>query len=138
VPEHPEIGADPERQITMLRHFATMGTPNYMNLRTDVGAYVVSKDETDIGRFATPSLWDVGQTGPYMHNGVFETLAQVIEFYDQGGGAAPNKSAALKPLRLTPSEKRALGAFLESLTGDAPAVEPPELPDYQLRELGRN
>ena len=52
VPEHPEIGADPERQITMLRHFATMGTPNYMNMRTDVGEYAVSKDETDIGRFA--------------------------------------------------------------------------------------
>ena len=137
-PDHPDLWTDPERQISMLRHFATMGTPNYMNLRADVGHYVVSKDKADIGKFVTPSLWDVGQTAPYMRSGAFATLAEVVDFYDEGGGAAHSKSPLLKPLGLTDGEKADLLAFLESLTGDAPNVTPPDLPDYQVREVGRN
>lgn len=130
VPEHPELATDPERQIAMLRHFASLGTPNYMNLRRDVGLYAVTKEEEDIGRFATPPLWDVGQTAPYMHNGVFDTLEAVIDFYDAGGG----ERSGLAPLGLTATEKADLVAFLESLTGDAPDITPPEsLPDYEVR-----
>jgi len=143
VPDHPELlglAGDPEttalRQITMLRHYATMGTPNYMNLRGDVGNYVVTKDEADRGRFVTPSLWDVGQTAPYMHSGVFDTLAEVVEFYDAGGGS--NNAAGLAPLGLSNAEKADLIAFLNSLTGAAPDVTEPELPDYTLYELGQN
>jgi cytochrome c peroxidase len=159
VPDHPDlVGSDPsagdaghgghsgaasenpvaERQIALLRHYATMGVPNYMNLRSDVGHYVVTKDEADIGKFVTPSLWDVGQTAPYMHSGVFATLAEVVEFYDTGGGDGPNMSNLLKPLGLTDAEKADLVAFLESLTGAAPDVTMPDLPDYQLREVGKN
>lgn len=135
VPENPDVNASADRQITMLRHFATMGTPNFMNLREDVGKYVVSKDKADWGKFNTPSLWDVGQTAPYMHNGMFQTLARVVDFYDQGGGKG-NK--ALKPLNLTVEEKKALVAFLDGMTGAKPNVAVPKLPDYQLRELGKN
>ena len=138
VPDNPELATNAERQISMLRHFSTMGTPNYMNLRTDVGAYVVSKDKADIGKFATPSLWDVGQTAPYMHSGVFASLAAVVDFYDAGGGDGPNKSGLLKPLGLSKKEKADLVAFLTSLTGDAPKEKAPELPAYKLRELGKN
>lgn len=138
VPDHPDLAANASRQITMLRHFATMGAPNYMNLRTDVGNYVVTKNKKDVGKFATPSLWDVGQTGPYMHNGVFATLEQVVEFYDRGGGKHPNKDATLKPLKLTAAEKKNLVSFLRALTGDPPNVPEPALPDYQLREHGKN
>jgi len=127
-----------DRQIAMLRHFATMGTPDYMNLRTDVGHYVVTKDKADIGKFVTPSLWDVGQTAPYMHSGVFATLADVVDFYDAGGGDGPNKSSHMQPLGLTKKEKVALVSFLKSLTGDAPTTTAPNLPDYQLREVGKN
>jgi cytochrome c peroxidase len=127
-----------DRQIAMLRHFATMGTPNYMNLRTDVGHYVVTKDKSDIGKFVTPSLWDVEQTAHYMHSGVFDTLEEVVEFYNAGGGEGPNKTALLKPLGLNANEKADLVEFLKSLTGDAPAVTIPELPEYQLREVGKN
>ena len=126
------------RQIAMLRHFATMGTPNYMNLREDVGHYVVSKDDSDRRRFVTPSLWDVGQTAPYMHSGVFATLDEVIGIYDAGGGEASNKSPLLQPLGLGPVERADLLAFLESLTGDPPDVAVPDLPDYQMRPLGSN
>ena len=137
-PGHPDLQTDAERQITMLRYFATMGTPNYMNLRSDIGHYSVSKDRSDIGKFVTPSLWDVGQTGPYMHSGVFATLAEVVDFYDEGGRETLNKSPLLKPLGLTPDEKADLVAFLESLTGDAPKVSVPDLPEYQLRQVGQN
>lgn len=138
VPDSPEVNENADRQVTMLRHFATMGTPNYMNLRQDVGHYVVSKDTNDIGRFATPSLWDVGQTAPYMHSGVINTLADVVDFYDQGGGAAPNKSPALKPLGLSADEKAALVAFLGAMTGDKPAVTKPQIPKDAPRTHGTN
>lgn len=139
VPDHPDLlGFDPDtldetaqRQITLLRFYATLGTPNYMNLREDVGQYVVTKDEADIGKFTTPSLWDVGQTAPYMHSGVFDTLAEVVRFYNAG-------NAQSEPLGLTPAEESDLVAFLNSLTGDAPAITPPELPDYDLRIVGEN
>ena len=136
--DHPDLKTNAERQISMLRHFATMGTPNYMNLRTDVGHYVVSKDTKDIGRFATPSLWDVGQTAPYMHSGALKTLTDVVEFYDKGGGASAGKAAALKPLGLTAAEKSALVAFLEALSGDKPNVPKPKLPKDAPRVHGKN
>lgn len=126
------------RQITLLRHYASMGTPNYMNLRSDVGLYTVTKDEKDIGKFMTPSLWDVGHTAPYMHSGVFETLGEVVDFYVAGGGEAQNKSELIKPLEISESEKSDLVAFLESMTGDAPQVEVPEIPAYQTRQFGQN
>ena len=138
VPENPAIAKEAERQIAMLRHYATMGVPNYMNLRQDVGRYVVSKDKADIGKFATPSLWDVGQTAPFMHNGVFSTLEAVIDFYDKGVGRHPNKSTLLKPLRLNAEEKGALLEFLKSLSGAPPAIVEPTVPDYELRPLGKN
>ncbi|HYD31925.1 MAG TPA: cytochrome c peroxidase [Azospirillaceae bacterium] len=138
VAENPMIDADAARQTTMLRHFATMGTPNYMNLRDDVGNYVVSKDSKDLGKFITPSLWDIGQTAPYMHNGTLPNLEAVINFYNQGGGTHPNKDERLKPLNLSKKEKADLAAFLKSLTGDKPTVAKPALPEYGLRTVGKN
>ena len=137
-PDHPDLQTDAARQITMLRHYSTQGVPNYMNQRSDVGHYVVSKDETDIGKFVTPSLWDVGQTAPYMHSGVFDTLEAVVDFYDAGGGEGPNKSPALAPLGLSAEEKADLLAFLATLSGDVPAVTAPDLPDYAMRTVGQN
>lgn len=138
VPDNPELATNASRQITLLRYYAVMGVPNYMNLRSDVGNYVVTKDKRDVGKFLTPSLWDVGQKGPYMHSGVFRTLQDVVDFYDRGGGQSPNKDPLLKPLHLTANEKKTLVAFLQSLTGDKPTVKAPSLPDYQVRELGKN
>lgn len=138
VPDNPEVNTNVDRQVTMLRHFATMGTPAYMNLRSDVGHYVVSKDAKDIGRFVSPSLWDVGQTAPYMHSGMFKTLAEVVDFYDKGGGVAANKSPSLKPLNLSADEKAALVAFLGAMTGDKPAVAKPQIPKDAPRTHGIN
>ncbi len=142
-PDNPElITATTEeaaqRQITLLRHYATQGVPNYMNLRSDVGNYVVTKDEASIGKFATPSLWDIGQTGPYMHSGVYTTLGDVVSFYNDGGGSVANKDRRIKPLGLSAQDQSDLVAFLQSLTGDAPDAGVPQLPDYQLRQAGQN
>jgi cytochrome c peroxidase len=66
-----------------------------------------------------------------MHSGVFNTLAEVVRFYNSG-------NARLEPLGLSPAEEGDLVAFLNSLTGDAPEITPPELPDYALRTVGEN
>ncbi len=134
VPENPEVTADPLRHITMIRHYATSGMPNYMSAVDDVGFYAITKDARDRGKFATPSLRDLKYTAPYMHNGVFKTLAEVVDFYDRGGG----KGSELKPLNLTVDEKRALLAFLDALSGDPVVIEAPNLPDYKPREFGKN
>lgn len=138
VPDNPEIRTNVSRQITLLRHYATLGVPNYMNLRSDIGHFAVTKDPKDLGRFNTPSLWDVGQAAPYMHSGVLKTLEEVVDFYDAGGGNVATKDPALKPLGLSPSEKAALVAFLNALTGDKPAVTKPKLPADAVRVHGKN
>lgn len=134
VPENPGVWNDPLRAITMLRHYSTSGMPNYMNARTDVGSYAITKDKRDVGKFNTPSLRDLKYTAPYMHNGMFATLDQVVDFYDKGGGSG----SVLKPLGLSTGEKKALVAFLESLSGDPVIVEPPKMPAYKVWAFGKN
>ncbi len=134
VAENPAVTEEPLRHITMLRHYSTSGMPNYMNADTDVGFYAITKDSRDMGKFATPSLRDLKYTAPYMHNGIFKTLAEVLDFYDRGGGPG----SELKPLGLKADEKRALVAFLESLSGDPVAVEAPKSPPYKPRAFGKN
>jgi cytochrome c peroxidase len=80
--------------------------------------------------FRVPSLRNVALTAPYMHNGVYRTLEQVIDFYDRGGGAGigetlPSQTLDGAPLRLTTSEKAALVAFLETLTDTSQSVAKP-------------
>lgn len=81
----------------------------------DLGRYSISKQEADRGKFKTPSLRGVALAGPYMHDGSLKTLEEVIEFYNKGGGANPHLDSAVRPLKLTPDEMRALVAFLRAL-----------------------
>ena len=134
VPEHPEVLKNPLRTITMLRHYASNGMPNYMNARTDVGAYAITKDKRDIGKFQTAQLRDLKYTAPYMHNGMFKTLEEVVAFYNAGGGTG----AELKPLNLSQPEQKALVAFLLTLSGDKVSVKAPTAPDMQVRAFGKN
>lgn len=74
----------------------------------------------DWGRFKTPTLRNVAQSAPYMHNGRFATLAEVVRFYSTLEGAEPaghHEEAILIPLNLTEAEIADLITFLESLTG---------------------
>ncbi|MBI1890375.1 MAG: hypothetical protein HYS18_07010 [Burkholderiales bacterium] len=123
VPDHPDIAADPLRMMTMLNHYAALRMPDYMQANTDVGRYVVTRDEKDRGRFKTPGLRGLRYTGPYMHNGMLGTLDAVVDFYDRGGG----DGAELKPLSLTVEEKKALVALLESMSGEPVRMELPQV-----------
>jgi cytochrome c peroxidase len=81
----------------------------------DSGRYGRTGHGSDLRAFRTASLRNVASTAPYMHDGTFATLEQVIDFYDQGGGPDPNRDPDLRPLRLSAEEKQALSAFLRSL-----------------------
>jgi cytochrome c peroxidase len=70
------------------------------------------------GAFKTPTLREVAHTGPYMHDGSMNTLAEVVEHYDGGGRPNPFLAPSMRPLRLTPEEKRQLVAFLHTLSGE--------------------
>ena len=83
----------------------------------DEGRFAVSGRSEDRGAFKTPTLREVGRTAPYMHDGSLTTLADVVQFYDEGGRVNPNRDAEIRPLHLTASEKDALIAFLHTLSG---------------------
>ena len=119
-PDNPEIWKNPLRHVTFVTYAMFMGIENYLNIRRDIGAGVRSHkvDGSDVGKFITPTLRELKQTGPYMHNGMFKTLREVVDFYNRGGGTDPNKDPLLKPLRLSKKERGDLVAFLEALSGD--------------------
>lgn len=83
----------------------------------DAGRAAVTGFERHRGAFKTPTLRDVARTAPYMHDGTFARLHDVIEFYDRGGRPNPYLDADIRPLRLSRIEKAALVAFLQSLNG---------------------
>jgi len=128
VPEHPELFTDPERATTFRSVLKFLGVPNFENLRKDPGFFIVSKLKKDFGKFLTPSLREVSRTAPYMHNGTIATLEDVVDFKNRGGG----EGSELKPLNLSADEKKALVAFLNSLSGDEITVDPPKIPEYQV------
>ncbi len=105
----------------------------YRTIKDDAGLYYRTKEKADIGKFRTPSLRYTAYTAPYMHNGSFFDLAEVVDFYNEGGGAnefAATKTKLLKPLGLSDEEKEDLVAFIESLSGDAITMTAPKLPPY--------
>lgn len=91
----------------------------------DPGRWAVAPTPGSYGAFRTPGLRNAGRTAPYMHDGRFKTLAQVVKFYDRGGDAPGSGPYPLRPLHLTRGDRADLVAFLESLDGTVPAVERP-------------
>lgn len=94
---------------------------------TNIGLDLVTKDEgRGDGNFRIPSLRNVGLTAPYMHDGRFSTLAEVVEHYNSGVQAHPNldnkfknEDGTIKRLNMTSVEKQALVAFLHTLTDES-------------------
>lgn len=87
----------------------------------DPGRESVTHKESDRGKFSTPSLRNIAQTAPYMHDGRFKTLEQVVDHYSAGVQRAPNLDPNLakhppEGIQLSPSNKKALVAFLKTLT----------------------
>lgn len=88
----------------------------------DRGRFDITGDSLDLGKFKVPGLRNVALTAPYMHNGMFQTLEEVIEFYDSPNQTIPggfNRDTLLNtPLNLSVQEKSDLKSFLEALTDD--------------------
>lgn len=83
----------------------------------DPGLFKVTEDFNDYGMFRTPTLRNIQLTAPYMHNGSFNTLEEVVNHYNSGGGIfQSNKDPLIRPLGMTAQEREDLVAFLKTLT----------------------
>jgi len=82
----------------------------------DWGRFYVTKDYKDKYKFITPSLRNVEVSAPYLHDGTYQTLEEVIENYNRGGLPFINRDTLMKPLNLTQQEKEDLINFLKALT----------------------
>ncbi|MEM9821597.1 MAG: cytochrome c peroxidase [Bacteroidota bacterium] len=143
-------------------HFAPVlnGTvpPNYQESETEVLGIPSTKDtlnpklDPDMGRYAsklprdkadfyqfsfkTVTVRNVALTAPYMHNGVYDTLEEVLDFYNRGGGAGmgmdlPHQTLPFDNLDLTQQEQDDIVAFMKSLTGDLSKFDAPDfLPEF--------
>src|SRR5262249_32140621 len=83
--------------------------------KEDLGRFKMTREDTDRGKFKTPSLRGVTLTAPYMHDGSLKTLEDVVEYYNRGGNANPHLDPALAPLGLSKDEIRDLVTFLKAL-----------------------
>lgn len=95
-------------------------------LDKDSGRYKYTGYPIHLFSFKTPSLRNAALTAPYMHNGVFKTLEEVINFYDKGGGKGlgitlKNQSLPFDKLNLTAKEKKDISDFIKALTDTATA-----------------
>lgn len=120
--------------------FHNDGQALYGSKMEDFGRYHITKKREDIGAFKTPSLRETALTGPWMHNGNFPSLKDVIEFYNLGNPAPiqrhvqvdeamrPIPSPLLRKLNLTLEERQQLEAFLGAITTRTQRMAPPELP----------
>lgn len=101
-----------------------IGTPNEASGKTlspDKGRYLYNKMPQLVGAFKTPTVRNAAVTAPYMHNGVFKTLEEVVSFYNKGGGQGlgyevENQTLPFDKLNLTVKEEKALVAFMKTLT----------------------
>src|SRR6185503_8120669 len=86
--------------------------------KVDLGRYMVTSNAEEIGAFKTPTLREISRSAPYMHDGRFKTLEEVVNFYNKGGVKNPHQDPLILPLELTDQEKSDLVAFLRTLNGE--------------------
>jgi cytochrome c peroxidase len=112
--------------------FEVIGVPedsNYKKLSPDKGRYAINPTNEMMNAFRTGTVRNAAHTKPYMHNGIFQTLEQVIDLYDAGGGVGKklivaNQTLSTDSLKLTKEEKNNLIAFIQSLNENI-IFEPP-------------
>jgi cytochrome c peroxidase len=98
--------------------------------KPDLGRYEISKLAGDKGSFKTPTLREIARTAPYMHDGGFKTLEEVVDHYDKGGIPNPQLDEEIFPLKLSAQEKADLVIFMKEglASPDYPDIVPPKLP----------
>ncbi len=117
--------------------FEVIGTPQdttFKEISEDKGRWLINPAPETLHAFRTGSIRNSSFTKPYMHNGVFKSLDEVIDFYDAGGGrgkkmSVDNQTLEGDSLKLSPKEKKELLSFLAALNEeiifeDAPASLP--------------
>jgi len=109
---------------------------------TDDSFHDIGLDSTDVGRgkvipvevtimqhaFKTPTLRDLPENGPFMHDGSMSDLEKVIKHYEDGGIQRSSLSKEMKPFELSDQQRTDLIAFLKTLDGGPLAIDQPELP----------
>ena len=120
--------------------FHNIGLTYYKRKYEDLGLYKITKKAGDVGKFKTPSLRDVVNTGPWMHNGLFEDLLGIVNLYASGmdmppvtaeqkaDSLFPKTSVHLKKLKLTMEQRKDVVAFLSAISTPPQRVRNPELP----------
>jgi cytochrome c peroxidase len=111
--------------------FKVIGVPKMPGQADDFGRSEVEGGEPYKNAFKVPTLRNVALTAPYMHNGRFQTLEEVIDFYSNGGGNGEglqlsNLDDKIRRFKISDQEKRDLIAFLYALTDES---KKPEIPD---------
>ncbi|MBC8153190.1 MAG: cytochrome-c peroxidase [Bacteroidetes bacterium] len=110
----------PAYQKTESEVLGTPARPDNKQIDPDLGKFLTTKINIHQHAFKTPTVRNVAKTAPYMHNGVYQTLEEVIDFYNKGGGNGmgfnlPNQTLLVDSLQLTKTEKAALTAFMKAL-----------------------
>ncbi|OYQ42795.1 cytochrome c peroxidase [Flavobacterium aurantiibacter] len=111
----PPVFAKTEQEV-----IGTPATADNKQLSPDLGRYAIHQLPQLRNAFKTPTLRNVAKTAPYMHNGVYNSLEQVVDFYNRGGGVGvglkvDNQTLPPDALNLTTQEQKQLVAFLKTL-----------------------
>ena len=114
--------------------FENVGLTYYKAFYEDLGLYNVDQQAASVGKFKTPSLRDVMNTGPWFHNGLVSTMDGVISMYSEGMASNapfgwgkydpnyPQLSQKIRPLNLTYQEAEALKSFMKVITAQSPTT----------------
>jgi cytochrome c peroxidase len=118
----PEPGKPQDVEVALAPGVATRVPRDVLDaisgpVQPDLGRYEVTRSDKDRFAYRTPTLRNVELTAPYMHDGSQATLRDVVDFYDRGGTPNPRLDPLMTPLYLSEADKRALVAFLRTLTG---------------------
>ncbi|MBK5255824.1 MAG: right-handed parallel beta-helix repeat-containing protein [Vicinamibacteria bacterium] len=122
--------------------FKVIGVPKLDDEAEDRGRGDIVSSPALRGAFKVPTLRNVALTAPYMHNGRFQNLDEVVDFYSKGGGPGmgvltPNLDDKIRPIRLTPQQRQDLIAFLNALTDESALADPPRRVPSTLPVAGR-
>lgn len=120
VSQHAECGHCHNAPLFAIDEYRNNGIDQINDLTefVDLGRGIVTNTEFENGMFRVPSLRNIQYTAPYMHDGRFNSLDEVIDHYATGGFRARNLAPVLRPLNLTDYNRRALMAFIATLQDD--------------------